>query len=139
MPRNVFEEIDARAARAVGRLLEETATWFPMQARPTGGGWTVDQNAKPDLTRPTRTDLTCIPTWASTAADVAPGSGGSQAATSRLVIDIGMDQFPDGSIPRKGDRLGLPSQKPGERLVEIIRVSDDGSARILFTCQVVKP
>ena len=42
-------------------------------------------------------------------------------------------------MPRKGDRLGLPAQKPGERLVEILRVSDDGSARILYTCQVVKP
>lgn len=138
MPRNVFEEIDARAARAVGRLLEEPAKWLPMLTRAQGGAWTTDQNPKPDPSRPVREGLPAIVTWASTVVDMAPGSGGSSAATGRLVIDIGMDQFPDGSAPRKGDRLFLAAQKPGERMVEVLKVSDDGSARALYTCQIVK-
>lgn len=139
MPRNPFEEIDARAARAVGRLLEEPCVWFPMLIRAQGGAWTTDQNPKADESRPIVQALRAIVTWAPTIVDMAPGAGGASASTGRLVVDIGIEQFPDGRLPRKGDRLGLASQKPEEQLVEILRTSDDGSARVLYTCQVVKP
>jgi hypothetical protein len=135
MPRNVFEAMDQRAAAAVGRLLEEPCTWRPMLGRATGGGYTKAQADLPDPSRPVREGLRAIVTWRDAVSDATKGDGGNIVAGGQLIVDLDRTQF-GGMIPRKGDILELPEQKPGERLVLIVRPMDDGSTRVLYVCQV---
>lgn len=137
MPRNPFEELDRRASAAVGRLLEEPCIWRPILPSATSGAYTTNRLPPPDPSRPAVEGLRCIPTWAPNVQDGAPGQGGGAVSTAALIVDMDMSQF-GGLRPRKGDHLELPLQNPGERLVQIVRTGDDGSARALYSCQVVK-
>jgi len=49
----LFDDIDARTAAAVGRVLEDPVVWLPML--PGGGGdFVVIPGGRPDPNRPTR-------------------------------------------------------------------------------------
>jgi hypothetical protein len=137
MPRNQFEEMDQRAARAVGRMLEEPCNWRPILATQTSGAYTLSRLPPADPGRPYTEGLRAIVTWKPNVQDATPGAGGQAMSTAALMVDMDMSQF-EGPRPRKGDHLELPAQNPGERLVEIVRVGDDGSARVLYSCTVVK-
>jgi hypothetical protein len=136
----VFDELDLIAARSVGTLLNEPVKWRP-QAKRLGGAYTVSQAVIPDPVRPVR-ELQGITSWQPDGVPIDPAKGGGEVSTGTLLVDLATEDF-EGEFaghgkPMKGDRLELPHQDPPDRLVEINRVGDDGSQRILLWCSVVK-
>jgi hypothetical protein len=137
MPNDRFAEMDARAARVLGRNLEEPCNWVPIAKRSQiGDVYTTDQAPPLDPTRPRRDGLTAIVTFAPSVG-TAGGGGEAKSATGQLVVDIEAGVFEPGKAPIKGDRFELPKQEPGMQLVEVGRISDDASARLFFYCKVV--
>jgi hypothetical protein len=137
---SAWDEADARASAAVARALNEPVEWRPYLPAGGGGGYTTgSSSAQPDPNRPVR-PIEGIITWRPTLGAVEPGAGGGTVASAMLVVDFDMALFPTvPERPRKGDRLFLPNEPiPQDRLVEITRVADDGSARLLCYCSRVK-
>src|SRR5580704_9160727 len=131
----LFDDIDARTAAAVGRVLEDPVIWRPMLP----GG-------RPDPNRPVRGergDLPAIVTWAVSGLPVEAGSGGGMVGTATLMIDFEIHWFEDEDwrrfgVPRRGDRIEMPEERnAANRMVEITRVGDDGSARFYCWCSLV--
>lgn len=134
----------------MGRLLNESVVWRPY-VRPAGGTY-VKTTPTPDPIRPVRGEtiddpLRAVVSWRSTTAPVEGAGGnteqGGQIAGAALLIDIERAYFEDDyathGYPKKGDRFELPEQKnAADRLVEITRMAEDGSARLLFWCAVVR-
>jgi hypothetical protein len=137
----LFDDIDARTAAAVGRVLEDPIIWRPML--PGGGGdFVVIPGGRPDPNRPVR-PLPAIVTWAVTGLPVEAGSGGGMVGTATLMIDFEIHWFEDDSwrrfgVPRRGDRIEMPEERnAANRMAEITRVGDDGSARFYCWCSLV--
>jgi hypothetical protein len=141
----LFDDIDARTAAAVGRVLEDPVIWRPML--PGGGGdFVVIPGGRPDPNRPVRGelgDLPAIVTWAVTGLPVEQGSGGGMVGTATLMIDFEIHWFEDEDwrrfgVPRRGDRIEMLAERnAANRMAEITRVGDDGSARFYCWCSLV--
>jgi hypothetical protein len=141
----LFDDIDARTAAAVGRVLEDPVIWRPML--PGGGGdFVVIPGGRPDPNRPVRGelgDLPAIVTWAVSGLPVEAGSGGGVVGTATLMIDFEIHWFEDEDwrrfgVPRRGDRIEMPAERiVANRMAEITRVGDDGSARFYCWCSLV--
>jgi hypothetical protein len=141
----LFDDIDARTAAAVGRVLEDPIIWRPML--PGGGGdFVVIPGGRPDPNRPVRGelgDLPAIVTWAVSGLPVEAGSGGGVVGTATLMIDFEIHWFEDEDwrrfgVPRRGDRIEMPAERiVANRMAEITRVGDDGSARFYCWCSLV--
>lgn len=145
-----FDTLDARQAAAIDRTFSDAVVWRPMVS---GDGFIVQ--ARPDPSRPVRglrwfdareidDALTAILTWAPTGLPVAAlQPGGGEVSTATLLVDFerasfGRDGWAEHGEPRRGDWIEMPEEKnPDNRLVEIDRVGDDGSARFLCWCNVV--
>lgn len=139
----LFDEMDARTAEAVGRLLNERVIWRPM-VLPTGGTY-VQTSGESDPLRPVRGEspsdpLFAIVTWALAASAVGTAPSGGVVGTATLLVDFEDAYFdPDIGKPLKGDRFDLPDQDdPANRVVEVQRVNSDGSARVLCWCTVIR-
>jgi hypothetical protein len=136
----LFDDIDARTAAAVGRVLEDPVVWLPML--PGGGDFVVIPGGRPDPNRPTRR-LPAIVTWAVSGLPVEAGSGGGMVGTATLMIDFEIHWFEDEAwrrfgVPRRGDRIEmLEERNAANRMAEITRVGDDGSARFYCWCSLV--
>lgn len=136
----VFEEFDTRMAEAIGRSYGDTVRWRPMLPK-SGGSYTARPSGGfPDRARPVRT-LTGIMTWAPVGLPIEGSAGGGMVANARLLIDFEAALF-GGSwrrygTPLAGDWVELPDEPPGETLYEILRLGDDGSARIWCWCVLV--
>jgi len=126
-----FDEMDRRAAAAVGRLLNDPVRWRPMVPG-TGGSYTRT-TAKPDTSRPVR-DLEAIVTWAPTNTPTGDLSGGSSVANATLMLDFEAVLFTDEhGVPRRGYRFELRDEALENRLVEVARgPAEDGSWRIFL-------
>jgi hypothetical protein len=141
----LFDDIDARTAAAVGRVLEDPVIWRPML--PGGGGdFVVIPGGRPDPNRPVRGelgDLPAIVTWAVTGLPVEQGSGGGMVGTATLMIDFEIHWFEDDDwrrfgVPRRGDQIEMLAERnAANRMAEITRVGDDGSARFYCWCSLV--
>jgi hypothetical protein len=137
----LFDDFDARTAEAVGRVFEDQVVWRPML--PAGGGGWVQQ-ARPDPARPIR-NLPAIISWAPIGLPVEGSPGGGTVGTASLMIDFQFkwfeqDGFETFGMPRRGDWIELPSERVAQnRMVEITRVGDDGSARFWAWCSLVTP
>jgi hypothetical protein len=134
-----FDALDARTADAVGRVFADEVIWRPMLARPTSSY--LQGGARPDQARPRR-ELPAIVTWAITGMQVQQQTGGGQLGTATLMVDFEWKHFEGDfdrfGIPKRGDWIEIPKEKqPSDRLVEITRVGDDGSARIWCWCSLV--
>jgi hypothetical protein len=141
----LFDDIDARTAAAVGRVLEDPVVWRPILAG-GGGDFVVTPGGRPDPSRPVRGergDLPAIVTWAVTGLPVEQGSGGGMIGTATLMIDFEWvlflnDEWLCFGAPRRGDRIEMPQERePANRLTEITRIGDDGSARFYCWCSLV--
>lgn len=135
----LFDDFDTRTADAVGRIFEDIVIWRPMIAG--SGGWITQAN--PDPNRPVRT-VRAIISWAPIGLPVEGSPGGGNVATASLMIDFRVNLFQDEFArfgePRRGDWIEMPTEKnPANRMVEITRVGDDGSARVWTWCSLVNP
>jgi hypothetical protein len=136
----LFDDIDTRSAAAVGRLLEDPVILRPMLAG--GGDFVVTPGGRPDPNRPVRR-LPAIVTWAVTGLPVQQGAGGGTVATATLMIDFEWvlfltDEWRPYGAPRRGDRIEMPEERePANRLAEVTRIGDDGSARFYCWCSLV--
>jgi hypothetical protein len=136
----LFDDIDARTAAAVGRVLEDPVVWRPILAG--GGDFVVIPGGRPDPSRPARA-LPAIVTWAVTGLPVEQGAGGGMIGTATLMIDFEWvlflnDEWLRFGAPRRGDQIEMPQERePANRLAEITRVGDDGSARFYCWCSLV--
>jgi hypothetical protein len=136
----LFDDIDARTAAAVGRVLEDPVVWRPILAG--GGDFVVTPGGRPDPSRPARA-LPAIVTWAVTGLPVEQGAGGGMIGTATLMIDFEWvlflnDEWLRFGAPRRGDQIEMPQERePANRLAEITRVGDDGSARFYCWCSLV--
>ena len=137
----LFDDIDARTSAAVGRVLEDPIIWRPML--PGGGSdFVVIPGGRPDRNRPVR-PLPAIVTWAVTGLPVEAGSGGGTVGTATLMIDFEWvlfltDEWRRFGAPRRGDRIDMPEERePANRMAEITRIGDDGSARFYCWCSLV--
>lgn len=136
----LFDDIDARTAAAVGRVFEDPVIWLPML--PGGGDFVVIPGGRPDPNRPARR-LPAIVTWAVTGLPVEQGSGGGTVGTATLMIDFEWvlflnDEWRRFGAPRRGDHIEMPQERnPANRMAEITRIGDDGSARFYCWCSLV--
>jgi hypothetical protein len=137
-----FDELDARMSAAVGRSFEDTVIWRPMLPK-SASQYIVQPGGNPDRNRPLR-ELPGIITWATTGLEAVQGSpGGGIVGTATLMIDFEIALFEEPEFamwgaPRKGDWLEMPHEKrPADRLAEISRIGDDGSARFYCWCTLV--
>lgn len=136
----LFDELDERTAAAVGRVFEDEVIWRPMVAG--SGNWVTQ--AQPDPNRPIRI-LDAIISWAPTGLPVEGGAGGGQLATATLMLDFQLVNFQNEpwtrfGLPVRGDWIEMPSERvPANRVVEITRIGDDGSARFWAWCSLVSP
>jgi hypothetical protein len=136
----LFDDIDARTAAAVGRVFEDPIVWRPML--PGGNDFVATPGGRPDPNRPVR-PLPAIVTWAITEQPIVSGSGGGLVGTATLMIDFELRWFEDADwrrfgAPRRGDRIEMPQERnPANRMAEITRVGDDGSARFYCWCSLV--
>ena len=87
--------------------------------------------------------MPAIVTWAVTGLPVEQGSGGGMIGTATLMIDFEWvlflnDEWRRFGAPRRGDRIEMPAERePANRLAEITRIGDDGSARFYCWCSLV--
>lgn len=136
----LFDDLDQRTAQAVGRVFEDEVVWRPMLPG-GGGGWV--QHARPDPNRPVR-DLPAIISWAPVGLPVEGSPGGGTLGTATLLIDFQFQWFEGDwarfGMPRAGDWIEMPTERvAAQRMVEITRVGDDGSARFWAWCSIVTP
>ncbi len=139
----LFDDIDARTAAAVGRVFEDTIIWRPMLPTPPGGDdFIATRGGRPDPNRPVR-PLPAIVTWAVTGLPIESGSGGGVVGTATLMIDFEWvlflaDEWRRFGPPRRGDRIEMLEERdPANRMAEVTRVGDDGSARFYCWCSLV--
>jgi len=134
-----FDEMDARAAAAVGRMNEDIIVWRPMVK--TGGGYT-SPGLGPDPARPPR-ELPAIITWAITGMPVESSTGGGVVGTATLFIDFEdvffqEDPYAQFGRPKKDDLIEMPTEKdPNNRMARISRIGDDGSSRFYAWANLV--
>lgn len=137
----LFDDLDTRTADAVGRVFEDDVVWRPM-VRGGGGGWVT--SAQPDPNRPVRT-VKAIVSWAPIGLPVEGSTGGGVVSSATLMVDFRWNQFQEDpwaqyGTPRNGDWVELPTERVAQnRMVEITRVGDDGSARFWSWCSLVTP
>jgi hypothetical protein len=87
--------------------------------------------------------LPAIVTWAVSGLPVEAGSGGGTVGTATLMIDFEWvlfltDEWRRFGAPRRGDRIDMPEERePANRMAEITRIGDDGSARFYCWCSLV--
>ena len=141
---SAFDRMDARISASVDRLLASpgNAVWRPMAARQGGLYTRAPGGPEVDPTRPVK-PLRAVITWKLDGMIPVEGgassTGGGTVSNAQLLVDINEDQFTLGVKPRKGDRFDLPEEPdPGNRLVEVYRIGDDGGVRLLCWCNVVK-
>lgn len=142
---SIWDEVDGRAEKAIGRLFYEKIEYRPMISRRTGGGgYTQGAGAPstiPDPARPVRI-VYGIVTWApmnlQTAADTGRSNEGGSTLNARLVVDIGEEFFPDNVRPKVDDRFYLFEEpREEDRLVRVTIPADDGSSRVVLYCSAV--
>lgn len=137
----LFDELDALAGAAVGRVFADQVIWRPMLARP-GGSYT-SPGETPDPNRPVR-EIPAIVSWAIISMPIESSPGGGLVAGGTLLIDFEDALFLDEQWvqygrPKKPDRIELPFEKePANRMGQIERVGDDGSARFFAWVRLVQ-
>jgi len=135
-----FDALDERAARTVAVLHNEPVIWRPMRKKTGVGTYTVEEGGEPDDERPI-VELEAIVSWRPEGLPVTPGGqGGPGEATVLVDFEAAIFEQEDTLAygkPRMGDRLEMPDQAPGDQLMEIRDVGDDGSRRFYAWCSIV--
>ena len=131
----LFDQLDQLASNAIGTVLNERVIWRPMVV--VGGPYT-GEGREPDPEREAR-ELDAVVTWRLTTAQI--GTGGdtpSGLVVADCVVDFDKRVFQDlegnWAYPRKGDLIELLEETPGQNLVMVQGMSDDGAARLHFMC-----
>lgn len=135
---SIFDRIDARASRVFDRTLGEPLVWYPMLAR--GGGAYTAPTYVLDPARPPTDVLMGAVTWAPTTEAVGPTPDPAKVSTFQLSVEIDrvdIEAYGIG-IPRQFDRFELQEEPRATRWVEVQRVADEDSARVMFYCSVVR-
>lgn len=134
MPRDAFAALDARISRSIERKVGEPCTWVPMASVAVyADAYTSENVPREDPARARVAGIVAAVTWK-------PGTdkdGNSPVATGSILVEIDRRFFAGLPLPVRGDHFDLPEQEPGERLVSVARVADDGSERIDFWCTLV--
>lgn len=113
----------------------EGITWHPMgTVSRYGDAYTANNLPTADASRQAQVipEIVATVIWK-------PGrdnDGNSPVATGSILVEVDRRFFPYG-IPRKGDWIECPDQDPGEQILEIGMVADDGGQRIEFWCKLM--
>ena len=136
---SIFDQLDARASRVFDRSLGEPLVWVPMLKR--GGGQYTAPTYVLDPARGASDLLLATVTWAPTTEAVGPGADPARVSTFALSVEMDRAALEAGGhgLPRQFDRFELREEPRGTRWVEVQRIADEDSARVMFYCSVVRP
>jgi hypothetical protein len=136
---SLFDELDERLSDAIDVVLAEPVIWYPM-LRQSGGQYTIPANT-PDPNRPISERLEAVISWTPTTEAVGENADQQgRVSTFAVMVDIDRREFSGyPSLPIEGDRFEAEEEPRASRWLEIRRVADDDSARLIYYCAVVKP
>jgi hypothetical protein len=135
---SVFDDAEAAASDAYDEFAGEPVVWHPMLRR-GGGQYTTPTNVV-DPDRPVSDPFPVIVTWAPTTEAIGVDPNQGRVSNFQVMLDISRQQFiPYGGQPRQFDRFELQEEPLGSRWLEIQRIADDDSDRLIYYCNLTKP